>query len=77
MSPDKFNLSALTELWRAEQTFGEIRMGLCDEGPAIRHGRTPRRVHRQHCSRACGLAPWDGAEVKGTKASGLTGLGHS
>lgn len=44
MSHDMFNLSALTERWQAELTVSEIRMGLCEEGRAMRRGRAQRRV---------------------------------
>lgn len=39
MSPDVFDLSALTGLWQVELAAGEIRMGLCEVGPAVRLGR--------------------------------------
>lgn len=39
MSPDMFHLSALTVLRQAELTVGELRMGLCEGGQDIGHGK--------------------------------------
>lgn len=78
MSPDMFNLSALTELWQAELTTGEAGAGLCEEG----RGMWPRRAWRrgtQHghlikCLWASSVG-WR-MQKKGTNISDITGLKH-
>lgn len=45
MSPDMFNLSAMTESWQAQLTIGTIRMSLCVEGQAIRYRRADGGTH--------------------------------
>lgn len=35
MSPDMFNLSALTELWQAQLTIGEVRWAFVQKGRTL------------------------------------------
>lgn len=48
MSPDKLNLSTLTELWQAEQIIGTIRMGLCKGEKTPSMGEMMKEAHRRY-----------------------------